>query len=470
MHPFRRDLLRLSLAAAVLPSEGRGQAARDAGAEALRNRPGGGSEPTPILFLHGNGDHAALWLTTLWRFESNGWPRERLHAVNFPDPLARDDDAVPQPGRSSSAEQTEYLIREIAAVRERTGAARVALAANSRGGNVIRDYATRIEGGAAQVSHAVLCGTPNRGVYDWPEIRNREFNADGDLLRRLNGGPTDVVPGTAFLTLRSDANDLFAQPRAVWSPASPTRPTGTDTDGPALRGATNLVLPGLDHRETAYHPRAFAEIFAFVAGRAPERLAVVPDARPVLDGLVTGEPGGAQTNRPVAGAVVEVFRTDPETGARLGEALHRRTTGADGRWGPVAVAPDWALEIVLAPPPGSAAAPTTHFYRSAFPRSSGVVHLRFARPLAEAERRGDGGVVLMTRPRGYFGVPRDALMFDGQVPADVPRGIPRVAVATLRLPASDLGRPVAALFNEERVVARAWQAAENRIAVAELTG
>jgi hypothetical protein len=26
----------------------------------------------PILFAHGNGDQAPIWLTTLWRFESNG--------------------------------------------------------------------------------------------------------------------------------------------------------------------------------------------------------------------------------------------------------------------------------------------------------------------------------------------------------------------------------------------------------------
>jgi hypothetical protein len=456
MIPSRRDFLRLPLAAAPLlaaPSPTRAQGPR----------PPGGT--VPVLFLHGNGDHAALWLTTLWRFESNGWPRELLHAVNFPDPLARDDDAVPQTGRSSSAEQTAFLMEEVQAVRARTGAARVALVANSRGGNVIRDFVTRA-GGGEQASHAVLCGTPNRGVYDWPEIRNREFNANSDLLRRLNGGETDVVPGTAFLTLRSDNNDLFAQPRAVWSPATPDRPTGTDAAGPELRGATNLVLPGLDHREVAYHPRAFAEIFAFVAGRAPERLAVVPEARPVLDGLVTGTPGGAQTNRPVEGATVEVFRTDAETGARLGEALHRRASGADGRWGPVAVAPDWTLEFVLAQPGG---APTTHIYRSPFPRSSAVVHLRAARPLTEADRAA-GGVVLMTRPRGYFGVPRDALLLDGRLPAEVPRGVARVSAATLRLPAAELGRPVVALFNEERVVARAWPVAENRIAVAELTG
>lgn len=35
----------------------------------------------PIVFVHGNGDTAALWQSTLWRFESNGWPRSRLHAI-----------------------------------------------------------------------------------------------------------------------------------------------------------------------------------------------------------------------------------------------------------------------------------------------------------------------------------------------------------------------------------------------------
>jgi len=34
------------------------------------------AEVPPILFVHGNGDHAALWITTFWRMESNGVPRE----------------------------------------------------------------------------------------------------------------------------------------------------------------------------------------------------------------------------------------------------------------------------------------------------------------------------------------------------------------------------------------------------------
>ena len=55
----------------------------------------------PVLFVHGNGDSAALWTTTVWRFESNGWPRDRLVAIDLPNPLARDEDNVPQAGRSS---------------------------------------------------------------------------------------------------------------------------------------------------------------------------------------------------------------------------------------------------------------------------------------------------------------------------------------------------------------------------------
>jgi hypothetical protein len=76
---------------------------------------------------------------------------------------------------------------------------------------------------------------------------------------------------------------------------------------------------------------------------------------------------------------------------------------------------------------------------------------------------------MMSRPRGYFGLPRDVVLLDGKEPADVKSGVPTDSVTTLKLPPEDAGRAVPALFNEERIVARAWPAAENRIAVAELT-
>jgi hypothetical protein len=136
----------------------------------------------------------------------------------------------------------------------------------------------------------------------------------------------------------------------------------------------------------------------------------------------------------------------------------------DGRWGPAEVDPSWCLEIVLT----SAGSTTTHFYRSPFPRSSDIVHLRAARPLGPADA-GAGAVVLMSRPRGYFGLPRDVVVFDGNEPTDVKAGVPTDSVATLRLSAAEAKHPVVALFNEERIVARAWPSSENRIAVAELT-
>src|SRR6202171_2684334 len=419
------------------------------------------TEVPPVLFVHGNGDHAALWITTLWRMESNGVPRDRTFAINFTDPLARTDDGVPQPNRSSTEDQRRELGEAIKELQRRTGAPRVALVGNSRGGNSIRSYIK--SGGAKDVSHAVLCGVPNHGVYDWDDGLGNEFNGRGPFLRGLNEGESEVTPGTAVLTLRREGIDKYAQAdgRFVGKPGTPT---GGSFEGPALKGATNLVLGAVDHRETAYHPRAFREIYKFIAGREPDRLAITPEAEVKLSGLVTATPGGVQTNRPVTGASVEIYRVSPDSGERIGGAIHASQSAEDGRWGPAKVDPSWHLEMVLT----SAGSTTTHFYRSPFARSSDIVHLRAARPLTAADAQA-GAIVLMSRPRGYFGLPRDVVLFDGKEPADVKPGVPTDSLSTLRLSAAEAGRPVTALFNQERIVARAWPAAENRIAVAELT-
>jgi hypothetical protein len=388
-------------------------------------------------------------------------PRDRMFAINFTNPLARADDKVEQAGRSSTEDQRRELAEAIKELKRRTGAARIALVGNSRGGYSIRNVIKN--GGGADVSHAVLCGVPNHGVYAWDEGLGGEFNGRGPFLRGLNEGESEVTPGTAFLTLRSDGIDKYAQAdgRFVGKPGTPT---GVTAEGPVLKGATNLVLGAVDHRETAFHPRAFREIYKFIAGREPSRIEIVPETEVTLSGLVTGTPGGVVTNRPVSGASVDVYRVSAETGERIGGPVHSSQTGADGRWGPAKVEPSWHLEMVLT----SAGSTTTHFYRSPFPRSSDLVHLRAARALGPADA-GAGAVVLMSRPRGYFGLPRDIVLIDGKEPTDVKPGVPIDSVTTLRLPAAEAGRPVVAVFNQERIVARAWPASENRIAVAELT-
>jgi pimeloyl-ACP methyl ester carboxylesterase len=437
---------------------------------ACANAPGPEALP-PIVFVHGNGDNAGNWTTTLWRFESNGWPRERLHAIDLAYPLARDDDTVPQPGRSSAAEQMAALRAEVEAVLARTGARQVVLFGNSRGGNVIRNYIAH-GGGAAKVSHAILGGAPNHGVYvDAARRPGSEFNGAGPFLTALNnqGAPgVETTPGPRWMTIRSLDNDKFAQAEGTWI-GSPGQPTNVSAAGPELRGAENVVIPVIDHRETSYSAPAFAAAYRFITGREPATTGVQAEARIVLDGRVSGfgvnnQPaaGGSPSNLPLVGATVEVFATDAATGERVGPSRWRTSIAADGRWGPFEAAPGTAYEFVIAAP-GHV---TTHIYRQPFPRSSAVVHLRAERLLNDADRAA-GAVVMFVRPRGYFGLPRDTVVFDGQNPAPgIPRGVAGVASSRIRIAGAP--RTVAAQFNQQHIVGRTWPAAEQHLVQLEL--
>ncbi len=414
--------------------------------------------PPPIVFVHGNGDTAALWHTTAWRFESNGYDRKLLHAVDFPNPLAPSEDAKPQPLRSTSADQMAELARQVAEVRRLSGRDKVVLIGNSRGGYAIRNY-LRNGGGSAHVSHAILCGTPNHGIYDWDETRGSEFNGRGAFLTQLNSGPDEVVAGVRLMTIRSDNNDKYAQPDGRFL-GKPGRPTHVGFDGPELKGAENGVIPKIDHRETAFGPLAFAEMYRFITGRAPARVDIAPEPELVLNGKVNAMPGGVPTNLPVAGAKVEIYEVSATTGARVGAAAHAKITAADGLWGPFRAKPGAYYEFVVQAP-GHA---IPHIYRSPFPRSSDIVHLRPAN-LGKGEETA-GSVVMINRPRGYFGHDRDIFLLDGKVPPGINPGVPGASAGKLLLPAGPL-RPVPARFNGETITLQNWPAKDNHLAIAE---
>ena len=302
------------------------------------------AEAPPIVFVHGNGDTAALWQTTVWRFESNGWPRERLHAIDMPYPLSRDEDAKPQAGRTSAAEHMAYLKAEVDKVLQATGARQVVLVGNSRGGNAIRNYIYN-GGGDKTVSHAILVGTPNHGVWAIPGFREgNEFSGTGPFLKALNAPKNaagDEVSGPVkWMTIRSDNNDKFAQPDGLWTGQKGTA-TNATAAGPELKGATNVVIPRIDHRETSYSPAAFKATYRFITGKAPTRTEIAAEKSVVLNGKVTGlgvdsadpKTGNFSNNLPLAGAQLEVYSTDPATGARKGNPLLRKTAGADRQWG-----------------------------------------------------------------------------------------------------------------------------------------
>jgi pimeloyl-ACP methyl ester carboxylesterase len=412
----------------------------------------------PIVFVHGDSDSAAVWQTTFWRFESNGYPREKLFAINFTNPQARSDNGVEQADRSSTDDELKQLSAFVDAALAKTGASKVALVANSRGCNTTRNFLRH--GGAAKAASAVLCGGVNHGVFAVPAMVGSEYNGQGPFLAGLNTGD-ETTPGVRFLTLRSDGYDLYAQPTGAYI-GQPDMKTNVTADGPALKGATNLVLDHVDHRETAFSPRAFAEAYAFIVGRAPSRIAITPEAQVTLNGAVTGIDGDTPTNKPVAGAKVEVYAVDPDTGARKGEALLTKTTGADGVWGPLTADSATALEFVVAAPDQL----VTHIYRSPLPRSFAQLHLR---PAIASEGKGEAAaIVTMNRPRGYFGSPRDVILIDGKTPADVPPGVP----AKWRLPVSFAtleDRPIVCEFNQERIVARMWPLKDKHVSIAELT-
>ena len=176
----RRNLL--AGAAALWPVAALGQQPQQ---QPRRQAPASESGMPPIVFVHGNGDSGALWINNIWRFEANGYKRTHLFAIDFSNPVALSDDSRIQPFRSSTAEAMKELAAFVAQVKKDTRRRKVALIASSRGGNAVRNY-LRNGGGADSVSHAVLCGTPNKGiVISDSMLVGSEFNGAAPFLKAL---------------------------------------------------------------------------------------------------------------------------------------------------------------------------------------------------------------------------------------------------------------------------------------------
>jgi pimeloyl-ACP methyl ester carboxylesterase len=374
---------------------------------------GGQTAPDPIVFVHGNGDDSAKWIGIIGLFESNGYPSDRLYAVRFTNPMARTQDHVPEAGRSSTVDQVAELSATVARALLETHAKKVVLVGSSRGGMTIRNY-LRNAGGNAVVSAAVLCGTPNHGVFAVATGTDGEFNGSGTFLRGLNEG-SEVVDGVRMMTLRSDKLDKFAQPDG--RAAGLFEHTGVTFEGPALKGAENLVIAGADHRELAFSPAAFRAMYRFITGKEAVQDTITSEPHPTVSGLVTGFEGKSPTNLPVSGVRVRVYALAHGSARREGAPIYDIATDATGVWGPLALDSTVEYEFEL-----EAAGLDISYFKAPILRSTKLLNLRFT-PQAPDPAKGTPHL-LIARPEGYLSAGRDAVLIDGKPINDEPAGLP----------------------------------------------
>jgi len=422
------------------------------------------SERAPILLLHGGSGSAAQWIPTIWRLESNFYPRARIFAADLRLPTARRVDALREVGRSSAEEATAQITQEIARVLRGTNAERLSVVAQGRAGNLVRNH-MRLTGGA-HIRVAVLCGAPSHGaIASDTHMVGSEYNGHSRFVRLLNAQPGGVAPGATVVTLASDRNDLYAQPDGRFL-GLPGVETGIGFDAPALKGATNFVLQGADHLETGFSPEAFIAIWRAITGELPQTVEPRAEVRPVLNGRITGWEGGVPTNIPIAGARLRVFALDPASGQRIGEPLHARTTATDGAWGPM----DGDSEVPMEFEVTARGYPTTHIYRAPLRRSTEHLHLRPHLPTPADTPGGTapGALVLLTRVSGFFDYARDAILLNGSRVDGAP-DVPHESTLRLALPAEG-PRAVPAEYNGERIVGVTWPMAERHVTVIEITG
>jgi len=232
----------------------------------------------PIIFVHGMSGSALQFESQALRFASNGWPASYLFAFEY-------DSGIPDvEGSTARMARLDVFIDNVLA---ETGADKVYLMGHSRGTSESFAY-------LADAAHAAKIA--------------KYVNIDGRTADALPGG----VP-----TL------------AIWA--------GTGTPGREIVGATNVVLPGQYHVQSATSAEAFAAMYEFFTGEAPVTTDVVPQPPGQVE--LAGRAVFFPQNIGVGEATVEIWEVDGTTGYRKHkkpEATYTLSGSGyyDGAWGP----------------------------------------------------------------------------------------------------------------------------------------
>jgi pimeloyl-ACP methyl ester carboxylesterase len=278
----------------------------------------------PVIFVHGGAGSAQQFESQSMRFASNGWPVDLLFAFEYDSTFAT----------QSFAAVIARLDAFVDSVLAQTGADQVYLMGHSLGTFVSQTYLA-VPPYAAKVAKYV--------------------NIDGGTASALPGG----VP-----TL------------AIWAELAGS---GAVNPPRAIVGATNVLLLGQFHVQSATSPEAFAAMYEFFTGEPP----ATTDILPVPPGQVeiAGRAVFFPANMGVGDATVEIWEVDGATGFRKAHepAATYSLTGTgyyDGAWGPVKVNGLKHYEIVLI----REGFRPHHFYFEPFMRSNYFVRLLTSPP------------------------------------------------------------------------------------------
>lgn len=152
------------------------------------------------------------------------------------------------------------------------------------------------------------------------------------------------------------------------------------------------MLPGQKHVEVATSKESFVMQYQFLVGEEPAVVDIVRQKAPVV---LSGRAVNFPENTGRAGARLDFWEVEAETGARVGDApIASFDIGDDGAWGPVTVSPDKYYEQVLYTPGASR---YQHIYPQRFLRSSQLERLLSGPPDSPASMNtnvGDGHVAL----------------------------------------------------------------------------